>query len=81
MQTHTKQSPGVDLVGLPGPIKKMEQQHSYTGLPLLFVSWFLNVLAFMDKSTITWLVGIIATLLAIVNQIILIRKNSKKDPK
>lgn len=54
-------------------------EHSnHAGLLLLIASWFFNVLASLTKSDITFMLGTIATLLAIIHYVIQIRKNLKQ---
>jgi len=54
-----------------------------TGLLLFFGSGFFHVLAFVEKSTISWALGAIMAILGIINLIINIKlnyKNLKKKP-
>lgn len=55
----------------------LENQHHNNNL-LLASSLFLNIVANLTKSDITFILGVIVSLLAIANYIIQIRKNVKR---
>lgn len=48
------------------------------GFTLFIASWLLNIMFIMDRQTITFILGSIATICAIVNYGIVIYKNTRK---
>ena len=52
--------------------------HSSDNHYLLWASLFLNIVANLDKTNVTFVLGVIVSILAIINYVIQIKKNLKR---
>jgi hypothetical protein len=61
----------------------MEHNNTHGGLLLVAGSWFFNLLAILDKNTVSFILGSVVSVLAIVHYGIQIRNNIRKrnEPK